>query len=115
MPAAQLELDAHSMDRQLLDGSSGHVQLLLAVMKAGDWEHALLMLDWLQVCVSKSVIFFCVITHFLNLGGSAVAGWRFGASAAAAGSDEGWRLGARAADAGLAAGVCQKVLYFFVL
>jgi hypothetical protein len=53
MPAEQLELDAHSMDRQLMDGGSGHLQLLLALMKAGDWEHALLMLDWLQVCGRK--------------------------------------------------------------
>jgi hypothetical protein len=51
MPAAQLELDAHSMDRPLLDGSAGHLQLLAALMKAGDWEHALLMLDWMQVRV----------------------------------------------------------------
>jgi hypothetical protein len=34
----------------------GHLQLLLALMKAGDWEPALLMLDWLQVWV-QSVIF----------------------------------------------------------
>jgi hypothetical protein len=60
MPAAQLELDAHSMDRQLLDGSAGHLQLLLALIKAGDWEHGLLMLDWLQV----RCYLVCYITHF---------------------------------------------------
>eukprot|EP00882_Tetradesmus_deserticola_P024929 GHRQ01027297.1.p1 GENE.GHRQ01027297.1~~GHRQ01027297.1.p1 ORF type:complete len:443 (+),score=191.01 GHRQ01027297.1:63-1331(+) len=48
MPAAQLELDARAMDRPLLDGSAGHLQLLLSLMKAGDWRHAVLMLDWMQ-------------------------------------------------------------------
>jgi hypothetical protein len=64
MPADQLELDAHSMDRQLMDGSSGHLQLLLALMKAGDWEHALLMLDWLQVWFEMCS--FCVLYCLLN-------------------------------------------------
>uniref|UniRef100_A0A383V3G1 Uncharacterized protein n=1 Tax=Tetradesmus obliquus TaxID=3088 RepID=A0A383V3G1_TETOB len=52
MPAAQLELDAHSMDRPLLDGSAGHLQLLAALMKAGDWQHALLLLDFMQGVLS---------------------------------------------------------------
>jgi hypothetical protein len=40
----------------------GHLQLLLALMKAGDWEHALLMLDWLRVCGDKCC--YCLITCF---------------------------------------------------
>lgn len=49
MPASQLELDARAYDKSLLDGSNSHLQLLLAMMKVGDWEHAMLMLDYLQV------------------------------------------------------------------
>eukprot|EP00879_Flechtneria_rotunda_P007309 GHRR01007667.1.p1 GENE.GHRR01007667.1~~GHRR01007667.1.p1 ORF type:complete len:1185 (+),score=472.31 GHRR01007667.1:1197-4751(+) len=48
MSASQLEFDARPYDRQLLDGSTDHLQLLLALMKGGDWEHAMLMLEWLQ-------------------------------------------------------------------
>jgi hypothetical protein len=44
------DLDAKQWDRPLLEASSSpHLQLLLALMKVGDWEHALLVLQWLQV------------------------------------------------------------------
>lgn len=49
MPASQLELDARGYDKPLLDKTDSHLQLLQALMRIGDWEHALLMLDWLQV------------------------------------------------------------------
>lgn len=49
MPASQLDLDARGYDRSLLDKNDSHLQLLQALMRVGDWEHALLMLDWLQV------------------------------------------------------------------
>jgi hypothetical protein len=100
MPAAQLELDAHSMDRPLFDGSVGHLQLLAALMKAGDWEHALLMLDWMQVrmlCNTFGCVLNYVITWHVTLGPR-------GSSSAAGGADEGRRLGAYAAEARLNAG-----------
>eukprot|EP00775_Hariotina_reticulata_P014578 gene14578-14707_t len=44
------DLDAKQWDRPLLEiSSSPHLQLLLALMKVGDWEHALLVLQWMQV------------------------------------------------------------------
>lgn len=49
MPASQLELDARGYDKALLDKGDSHLQLLQALMRVGAWEHALLMLDWLQV------------------------------------------------------------------
>ncbi|KAF8061139.1 THO2 [Scenedesmus sp. PABB004] len=50
MPASQLELDARPYDRPLLGepGGSPHLALLGALLRGGDWGHALLMLDWLQ-------------------------------------------------------------------
>lgn len=49
MPASQLELDARAYDKPLLEKSDAHLQLLQALMKVGDWDHAVLLLDWLQV------------------------------------------------------------------
>lgn len=49
MPASQLELDARGYDKALLEKGDSHLQLLQALMKVGVWQHALLMLEWLQV------------------------------------------------------------------
>eukprot|EP00878_Enallax_costatus_P021348 GHUV01022597.1.p1 GENE.GHUV01022597.1~~GHUV01022597.1.p1 ORF type:complete len:618 (+),score=120.07 GHUV01022597.1:691-2544(+) len=50
MPASQLDLDARAYDRALLEKGDSHLQLLQALMRVGDWEHALGMLEWLQKC-----------------------------------------------------------------
>jgi hypothetical protein len=51
LPSEYLVLDAREYDKQLMDPSSGQLQLLGALMQVDAWEAAELMLQWLQVRV----------------------------------------------------------------